>query len=184
FDTQDAVNFIGDGCNIPRCRPRRVDEAWRRTPERRLRVDNTVRHLALKQRKSRLRKLSANVFGNHRLARCLGQKAAEDRMPAADAVDEYVERVQHSVDVEWGRLDGNQNEIAHGEACQRGLRAEAGGIDDDWTAGGGETAGRLPRVLACILDHSDASECTLTVRQSSDRALRISVNDGWAATFE
>jgi hypothetical protein len=124
------------------------------------------------------------VLGDDGVTRRLSEQAAEYRTPAADAVDEDVERIQHAVDVERRRLDRDQDKIGCGETRQRRFRTKARRINDDQAASGGEMARCLPGLLGCILDHRHAAEGALALGQTCNRALRIGIDDGRTAALE
>src|SRR5262249_41353936 len=118
-----------------------------------------------------------DVPGDDRVARTLRQQATENGTPPADGICQNIQRIEHPIDIERGRLDRNQEKVGRSETAQRGLRPEARSVDNYWTCRG-EPVRRLPSVLACVLNNVDAAERPFTGRQSRDRALRIGIDNG------
>ena len=76
------VDLVGDCGDFFRRGSFPADEARRRAPERRLRIGDAVRHLAIEDRQAGLGELGADVLGDDGVARGLRQHAAKQR-PAA-----------------------------------------------------------------------------------------------------
>src|SRR5262249_31797795 len=64
------------------------------------------------------------------------------------------------------------------------LRAEPRRVDDDTPAFVGEALRRAPGILARVHDHAQPVERLLAHREPRDRALRVGIDDGRAATLD
>ena len=115
---KDEFYLRCDGRDVTRGGARTVDKTWSRPPERRLRIDNAI----ASSRSSR----TGNPASPSSARMCLAMtesrvvwvsRQRKSGVPAAHAVDEDVERVQHAVDVErrWLAPGRRQNRSRPGK---------------------------------------------------------------------